>query len=486
MTSFELSRRETLPLPDDIVAPRYDICGVTPGIVHIGIGGFHRSHLARYTHDLMEADADTLHWGIVGSGLRETDLPLLDALKEQRGLYTLVERDGHGEQKSIIGSIARVIDASQSTDALLNAIAQPETRIVSITVSEAGYLLDTTTKKLDLSHPAIRYDIANPATPRTMPGVLVSAFGRRRTDGLSAFTALSCDNIQHNGHVLRDAVLRLAAQIDQSLAAWIEAHARFPCSMVDRITPIPTEAEIDGFRKKTGLTDRAPVFCEAFRQWVIEDDFSNGRPDWSRVGAQFVKDVTPYEAMKLRLLNASHLAIAGLGALSGYVTVEETIDDASIRRYMRRLMDEETGPLLAAVPGIDLTAYKATLIERFANPAIRDTVKRINTDAPINLILDPLRDAVSRGSQVELLSLGLAAWCLRICHEAAGGKKIPGVNASDELQQQAATDTDNPSGLLTVKSSFGELATNAAVKRAVDAWIWAIKQHGISATLKRI
>jgi mannitol 2-dehydrogenase len=486
MTSSGLSRRNALSLAHDIIAPRYDIRAVTPGIVHIGIGGFHRSHMARYMHDLMEADPRALRWGIVGAGLRESDRPLLNALKDQDGLYTLVERDAGGERKCVIGSIAGVIDASVSTKPLLDTIARADIRIASITVSEAGYLLDTTTKQLDLSNPAIQHDIARPDGPKTMPGVLVAAYRRRRDNGLPAFTALSCDNIQHNGRVLRAAVRMLARQTDKDLADWIAENARFPSSMVDRITPVPTRDEIGAFAAKMGLTDNAPVFCEAFRQWVIEDDFSDGRPDWSRAGAQFVGDVAPYEAMKLRLLNASHLAIAGLGALSGYVAVEETMNDSRIRRYMQRLMDEETGPLLAPVPGIDLALYKSTLVARFANPAIRDTVKRINTDAPINLLLDPLRDALSGGARIELLALGLAAWCLRVCGEAARGGTIAGVNAGDELQRRAAASAANPAALLTMTSMFGELGRSEVLVNSVNSWLQTIRQHGIGAALNHI
>jgi mannitol-1-phosphate/altronate dehydrogenase len=486
MTTFTLSRRTALTLPDGIGAPRYDICAVRPGIVHIGIGGFHRSHMARYTHDLMGAEFGALRWGIVGAGLRESDGPLLNALNDQDGLYTLVERDAHGDRKCVIGSVVGAIDASVSTQHLLEAIAQSEICIVSITVSEAGYLLDTTTKRLDLATPAVRHDIANPNTPKTMPGVLVAAFRHRRDNGLPPFTALSCDNIQHNGRVLRGAVRMLAAQTDESLAAWIAGNARFPNSMVDRITPIPTRGEIGAFAEKTGLADNAPVFCERFRQWVIEDDFANGRPDWSRVGAQFVSDVAPYEAMKLRLLNTSHLAIAGLGALAGCVTVEETMGDRRIRRYMQRLMDEETGLLLAPVPGIDLEQYKATLIERFANPAIRDTVKRINTDAPLNLLLDPLRDALAKDARSELLALGLAAWCLRVCGEAGAGETMIGANAGDELQRHAAACSDDPAKLLSITSKFGDLGRNEALVNSVNSWLGTIKQHGIDAALDRI
>ena len=479
---YELARREPMSVPEGIAAPRYDSRAVRPGIVHIGLGGFHRSHFARYTHDLMEAEPAALSWGIVGAGLRASDVPLLHALARQEGLYTLVERDASGERCAVIGSIVGVIDASERASELLAAIACPETRIVSITVSEAGYHLDAATKTLDLASNAIRRDVSHPRAPKTMPGVLVEAFRRRRDAKLPAFTALSCDNIQHNGNVLRAAVLALAGEVDSELATWIADNAAFPSSMVDRITPVPTRDEIARFSERTGLADQATVFSEAFRQWVIEDNFVCGRPDWSRVGAQFVSDVAPYEAMKLRLLNASHLAIAGLGALSGYETVEQTMRDAAIRHYMARLMDEETGPLLAPVPGVDLAEYKATLIARFQNPAIRDTVARINTDAPVNLLLDPLRDALAKGAPIALLSLGLAAWCLRTSQELSRGKTITGANANPDLQKFRAAE---PLALLSIESVFGDLGRNTHVIASMRSWLDQGDSQGIAAMLKR-
>lgn len=480
---FELARREPLALPESVAAPRYDLRAVRPGIVHIGLGGFHRSHFARYTHDLMEADPSALGWGIVGAGLRASDGPLLRALARQDGLYTLVERDASGERRTVIGSIVGVIDASRDASDLLAAIERGDTRIVSVTVSEAGYHLDAATKMLDLASQAIRRDIADPRSPTTMPGVLVESFRRRRDSGLPAFTALSCDNIQHNGRVLRDAVLALARQTDPALSSWIADHAAFPNSMVDRITPVPTSEAIEKFAAETRLADKATVFSEAFRQWVIEDAFASGRPDWSRVGAQFVGDVAPYEAMKLRLLNASHLAIAGLGALSGYETVEETMRDPAIRRYMARLMDEETGRLLPPVPGVDLADYKATLVARFANPAIRDTVRRINTDAPINLLLDPLRDALAANAPIDLLALGLTAWCLRTCNELAAGNEIAGANASAELQALDVSRARNPLAILSVESLFGNLGHNMRLAASVRSWLDQFAPRGASAVL---
>ncbi|HXC55058.1 MAG TPA: mannitol dehydrogenase family protein [Rhizomicrobium sp.] len=483
---MSLTRKTALSLPGDVAAPRYDVRAITPGIVHIGLGGFHRSHLARYVHDLMEIDPGALRWGIVGSGLRESDGPLLRALERQDGLFSLVERDAEGETRSMIGSIVRVIDASVSTSQLLEAIAQPRIRIVSITVSQAGYHLDPASKKLAFDTAAIRHDIANPRAPRTMPGVLVEALRQRRDVGLPAFTALSCDNIQQNGRVLRDAVVALAEQSDAGLASWIAAHARFPSSMVDRITPVPTRQQIDAFSAATGIADDAVVFSERFRQWVIEDDFASGRPDWSKVDAQFVSDVAPYEAMKLRLLNASHLAIAGLGALLGHETVEQTMRDDAVRRYMRRLMDEEIGPLLAPVPGIDLARYKAALIARFANPAIRDTVRRINSDAPINLLLEPLRDALAAQAPISLLALALAAWCQRVRDEVQRGETVAGANANPQLQQRAADGGGDPAALLAVAVLFGDLGRDTRLMAALHGWLVAFKAGGVRSALRQL
>lgn len=480
-------RRADLHLPARYAAPRYQLGAVTPGIVHIGLGGFHRAHLARYTHDLMELDPAALGWGIVGSGLRLNDSALLAALSRQDGLYTLVERDAARETRSVIGSIINIIDASASSDALLAAIARPATRIVSITVSEAGYQLDGPTKTLDLNAPAIRADLAQPLAPRSVPGILVEAYRLRRDAGTRAFTALSCDNIQHNGKVLRGVVLALAQASNPSLATWIAQEARFPSSMVDRITPVPTSAEIAELAAQSGVDDAAALFTETFRQWVIEDDFAEGRPDWDRVGAQFVADVTPYETMKLRLLNTSHLAIAGLGTLSGYESVAETIGDPLIRRFMERLMDAETGPTVPSVPGIDLPRYKVTLVERFANPAIRDTLRRINTDAPVNLLLDPLRDRLAAGRPIGLLALGLAAWCRRVRDDVGQVGQIGSTGTtSATFEVLSGSGGDDRAAVLSIASSFRHIEADGQLLAAVECWLRSFDEHGIQGTLKRV
>ena len=419
-----LSRAHFPVLPAGFEQPLYDIRNVSAGIVHIGLGGFHRAHMARYTHDLMGLDEEAFGWGIVGAGLRVPDKGLLDVLAAQDGLYSLIEREGSQEHRAIIGSIVATIDASASSLELLSMIDAPTIRIVSITVTENGYNLDPATKAMNFGSPDIIADLANPRHPRTVCGILVEAYRRRREAGVHGFTSLCCDNVQHNGNVLKTAVLALASRQDPDLAAWIEANASFPNTMVDRITPVPTCEDIEALYNETGLNDRASLRTEIFRQWVIEDHFVAGRPAWETVGVQFVEDVTPYEMMKLRLLNASHLAIAALGQLCGHVSIGETIEDPLIRRYMVSLMDWETGPTLEPVPGVDLNEYKKSLLRRFANPAIRDTTQRVNTDAPVNYLLEPIRDRLQQNRTIDLLALGLAAWCRRVTGVGEQGEPI--------------------------------------------------------------
>jgi len=470
----------------DAAALPYDRARATPGIVHIGLGGFHRAHMARYAHDLMAIDPDGLGWGIVGAGLREADRPLLDALARQDGLYTLTERDAGGETLTVIGSILRVIDASASTAALLDAIADPAIRIVSLTVTEHGYCLDRATRRLDMHHDAIAHDLMRPHDPKSAIGVIVEALQRRRTSGLPAFTALSCDNIRHNGDVLAGAALALARARDPALAAWIAREARFPNAMVDRITPVPRPTDAAALRSRTGIEDAAPLMAETFRQWVIEDRFAGGRPAWEEVGAQCVADVAPYETMKLRLLNASHLAVAGLGQLAGFTGIAEAIGHPLIRRHMEALMERETGPTLDAVPGVDLPAYRRSLVERFANPAIPDTVERVNADAPLNYLLDPVRERLAAGAGLPLLALALAAWLRRARGENEAGGPVPVHHPlAGEMRARAITGGPDPAPLLAMKALFGDLGADARLHAAVAPWLASLYEVGAIATLDR-
>jgi mannitol 2-dehydrogenase len=463
MPPIPLSRDALPRLPAPIARPSYDLAAVRPGIVHLGLGGFHRAHVARLTHDLMTRRPEAAPWGIVGVGLRPEDRALHAALAAQDRLYSLVERDGRSEDVTVIGALAGLVGAWDGAAGVLDAIDGPEVRIVSLTVTGAGYGLNLATRTLDPTDPAIAHDLAAPDAPLSAIGVVVEALRRRMLAGRTPFTALSCDNLQGNGQVLRGAVLDFAARRDPKLADWIAGCGRFPSSMVDRITPATTAADIAGLAARHGVADRAPVFCERFIQWVVEDDFADGRPAWEAVGVRFVRDVAPYERMKLRLLNASHLAAAGLGRLCGYEYIHEALADAGIRRFVRALMDRETGPTLAPVPGVDLAAYKTTLIERFANPAIRDTVERVNTDAPLSYLLDPIRDRLAAGAGVDLLGLALAAWMRRV-----GG-----------------TDGGDPAALFTVRTLFGDLGDDPRLVAPTGKWLASLDAAGAAATLAR-
>lgn len=484
MQPIPLSRANLAQLDKRVHVPRFDPASVTAGIVHLGLGGFHRAHMARYTHELMERRADALRWGIAGAGLMPSDRRMAESLLPQDRLYTLVERDAAGEVVSIVGSLADVVFAGEDSRPLLGIIDRPEIRIVSLTVTEHGYCLDRATKRLDPAHPLIRQDLAMPERPRSAIGIITEALRRRRAAGQPAFTTLSCDNIQHNGSVLRDAVLDLAKLRDPALAAWIAENVSFPSTMVDRITPVTAASDIAALADRYGIMDRWPVFCETFTQWVIEDRFPQGRPTWEEVGAHFVDDVAPYEIMKLRLLNGSHLAVAALGRLAGYVTIDEAMAEPLMTRYMAALMDRETGPTVPDVPGIDLADYKGTLIARFANPAIKDTVERVNTDAPLNVLLDPIRDRLRTGGSVDLLALGLAAWLRRVRGEDEHGQAITIHHPlAEKLQERAIEGGADPRPLLGIRALFGDTGQDPRLVAAVGRWLTMLYAKGSRQTL---
>jgi len=486
LPAIELNRQTLSALPSSVRVPAYDVSRVTPGIVHIGLGGFHRAHMARYMHELMERRADALGWGIVGAGVLPADRAMRDALTPQQGLYTLVERSGTAETAAIIGSVTRVIFAGESSAELLQVLDDPAIRVVSLTVSEAGYCLDRTTRLLDLGHEAIRHDLAEPRNPTSAIGIIVEACRRRREAGLPGFTALSCDNIQHNGKVLRKAVQTLAGARDPALLAWIDAEVSFPGTMVDRITPVTQPDQIAALRDRYGIIDRWPVFSETFSQWVIEDDFVCGRPAWEEVGALFVADAAPYEFMKLRLLNASHLAAAGLGRLSGYTYVHESMADPLISAYMAALMDREVEPTLLPVPGVDLAAYKRSLIERFSNPAVQDTVARINAAGSVNLLLDPIRDRLKVNGRLSLLALALASWCRRVRGEDEQGHPIEVRHPlAALLRDRAIAGGPDPRPLLSVRELFGETGEDPRLIEAVGQWLESLYSRGVKETLRR-
>ena len=484
MNPIPLNRGALTTLPPSVQGPRFDPAAVTPGIVHLGLGGFARAHLARYTHNLMDHRSDMLPFGIIGAGLMPGDRKMHDSLAPQDNLYTLVERSGTDETATIIGSLAGIAFAGDGSAALLDAMDHPGIRIVSLTVTENGYCLNRATKRLDPEHPLIKRDLATPAQPASAIGIITEGLRRRRDAGAPPFTPMTCDNIQHNGDVLRGAVLALARLRDPALEDWIKATVPFPNTMVDRITPVTAPSDVETLATRHGIRDQWPVFSETYTQWVIEDRFAGGRPAWEDVGAQFVPDVAPYEFMKLRLLNGSHLAVAGLGRLIGYVTMDEAMADPLMTRYMVALMDRETGPTLPDVPGVDIADYKATLIRRFANTAIKDTVERINTDAPMNVLLDPLRDRLRTGAPLDLLALALAAWLRRVRGEDESGQPIDVRHPMAALlRERAIAGGPDPAPLLSITELFGEAGTDPRLVQPVGRWLAMLYSRGSRATL---
>lgn len=403
-----LSNSTLNDLPSGILRPRYDRSGITTGIVHLGVGAFHRAHQAVYTDDVLAHDPQ---WGIVAASLRSPDT--YDALKPQDGLYMLSVRSKDEEALRVIGSIRQVIVAPQAVEALLHAMSDPRTRIVSLTVTEKGYCHDPATGALNEAHPDIVHDLANPHLPRSAPGFIIEALRRRRIAGVKPFTVMSCDNLPSNGRTVKRVLTRFAELAAPDLGRFVEDEVSCPSTMVDRIVPATSDQDRERISAALGLRDAWPVVTEPFTQWVIEDRFTQGRPAWEEAGAEFVADVEPYEHMKLRLLNGSHSTLAYLGYLAGYETVAQTMADPAFIRLIVGLMDEEVTPTLHMPPGADLTSYKRALIERFKNPALKHRTWQIAMDGSQKLpqrLLGTVRDRLRENAPIRRLALGVAAW----------------------------------------------------------------------------
>jgi len=396
-------------LPPSVARPGYDRRGLETGIVHLGLGAFHRAHQAVFTDDALRRSPGP--WGICGVSLRAPDTR--DALGPQDGLYTLGVRHPDGLRLRVVGAVTHVLVAPEDPAAVLDRLCRPSTRIVTATVTEKGYCHRPADGTLDEGHPDIRHDLAAPDRPRTLPGFLVEALARRRRDGLAPFTVLSCDNLSGNGRVTAAVLSRFAALRDPGLARWVEDRVACPDSMVDRIVPATTDADRLAVAGALGLRDAWPVMAEPFSQWVMQDRFPTGRPAWEREGAEMVADVRPHELMKLRMLNGSHSCIAYLGFLAGHATVADAMADPVFARFVDRLMAEEVAPTLDARPGMDPGAYRAALLARFANPALRHQTSQIAMDGTQKLpprLLDTIRHRLYRGAPFDRLALGVAAW----------------------------------------------------------------------------
>jgi mannitol 2-dehydrogenase len=460
--TIELNQANLSSLPKSVATPSYDRSKVTSGIVHIGVGGFHRSHEAFYTDEYMQNSGD-LSWGICGVGLREGDRKMQTILKEQDYLYTLIVKHPDGQvENRVIGCLTDFILSCDAPQKVVDKMASNETKIVSLTITEGGYNFNPVTDEFDFTHPDVVHDLANPGSPRLVFGYLAAALKLRKEAGKKPFTVQSCDNIQHNGNMTRKMLLAYVGQFDKDLAAWIESEVQFPNAMVDRITPATTPADMAYLSDEVGVKDNWPVVCEPFIQWIIEDKFSDTRPLWEQVGAQFVADVTPYEKMKIRLLNAGHSVLGLLGSIEVQETIDGAVKEPLFARYLRTFMDAEVTPVLDPVDGIDLTEYKDVLFERFANPNIKDNLSRIcleSSSKVATFLLPTLLHNLQNDGHIKCATLVVAAWCYYSDKQVNQNGDALDINdvMSAELHQVAQKTASDPLAFLQLDSIFADV-----------------------------
>jgi mannitol 2-dehydrogenase len=487
MAAVRLAQARLPQIGRSVQIPVYDRGRLAQSIFHIGVGGFFRAHQAVYLDDLLQQPGSE-EWGYCGIGLLPHDAVMRDALRAQDGLYTVLECSPAGETARVIGSMAGYLYAPEAPETVLERLASPECRIVSLTITEGGYYLDEGSGEFDAGHPDILRDLARPQAPRCSFGYLLEALDRRRRRGIAPFTVLSCDNLQHNGDLARRMLLAFAERRDPALARWVSRNGAFPNSMVDRIVPATNDAHHAEVRERFGIDDAWPVATEPFRQWVIEDCFPGGRPAWERVGAQMTATVEPYEKMKMRLLNGSHQALAYVGMLLGYETVHQAIGDPHILRLVHTLMDQEVTPLLATPQGIDLEDYKRTLLERFANPAIGDRLLRIGSEGSARMpkfILPSLREQLERGGPIDCLAFTVAAWFRFLGWEEREAKGLFVLDPlAAELTSAALGGAGDPRPLLALRTVFGrELATHTRFVECLQSMLQSLCEAGTRDTL---
>ncbi|PNF10149.1 fructuronate reductase [Enterobacter cancerogenus] len=445
-------------LPSHVQQPHYDRQSLRSRIVHFGFGAFHRAHQALLTDRVLNAKGGD--WGICEISLFSGDV-LMSQLRAQDHLFTVLEKGPDGNQPIIVGAVHECLNAKlDSLAAIIEKFCEPQVAVVSLTITEKGYCLDPATGRLDTQNARIVHDLENPSEPHSAPGILVEALHRRRERGLQPFTVLSCDNIPDNGHVVKNAVLGMAQKRSPELAAWIDAHVSFPGTMVDRIVPAATEASLAEITQALGVDDPCAISCEPFIQWVVEDNFVAGRPEWEVAGVQMVEDVLPWEQMKLRMLNGSHSFLAYLGYLAGYAHINECMEDEHFREAARRLMLDEQAPTLR-ITDVDLTAYADSLIDRFANPALQHRTWQIAMDGSQKLpqrMLDGIRVHLERLTAWPLLALGVAGWMRYVSGTDDQGNAI---DVRDPLSEKirgivsTSSEADRVTALLGLSEIFG-------------------------------
>jgi mannitol 2-dehydrogenase len=485
-----LHTRSLSSVAERVPTPGYDRSDLTVGVVHFGVGGFHRAHQAMY-HDRLMNQGEGLDWSICGVGVMPFDRRMRDVLNAQDGLYTLVLKHSDGTyEPRVIGAITEYLYAPDDPEVVVEKMAAESTRIVSLTVTEGGYNVHAVTGEFDAASPDVAHDLEPGATPRTTFALITEALKRRRERGVGPFTVMSCDNLQGNGDLARRAFTAFARLRDPELGDWVEREVRFPNSMVDRITPVTTDADRAEVRERFDIDDQWPVVCEPYTQWVLEDSFSAGRPPYEAAGVQVVEDVAPYELMKLRLLNASHQALCYFAYLAGFRLVHEAAQDPLFSTFLLEYMDEEGTPTLAPVPGVDLDAYKHTLIERFSNPEVRDTIARLcaeSSDRIPKWLLPVIREQLRTGGEMKRSAAVVASWARYAEGVDEQGQPIDVVDRlKDILVPLARRQREDPDAFIANRDVFGNLVDD---ERFVNAYRWALRslhERGARATLRAL
>ena len=465
--------------------PAYERASLKAGIVHFGVGNFHRAHQAIYLDDLFNAGSDH-NWAIIGAGVLPSDAAIREKIAAQDFLTTVVEQDNNKTAARVTAPMIDILPVGES-DVIIAKLADPEIRIVSMTITEGGYFIDAS-GKFNPTHPAIAADGQNPSAPKTVFGLIVAGLKARKDKGIAPFTVMSCDNIPHNGVVTTNAVVGTAKLSDPAFADWIKANVSFPNGMVDRITPATSQREVDFLKENFGIEDNWPVYCEEFKQWVLEDKFPMGRPALEKVGVTFVPDVTPYEHMKIRILNGGHAAIAYPAALMDIHFVHESMENDLIRAFLAKLENEEIIPIVPPVPDTSLADYFKLIERRFLNPKIADTIPRLAQDGSNRqpkFILPSTLDNLNQGRDVVGLALVSALWCRYFFGKSDSGKDIVFNDASaDRLHEAAVKAKDDPAAFLVFDDIFGEVAKSELFRKRFAHALKTLWEKGTKETLQ--
>jgi len=483
----KLSRANLSEIVAKAAVPAYDRASLTAGILHFGIGNFHRAHQAVYLDDLFNEGSDQ-DWAIVGAGVLPSDKALKAKLQAQDYLTTVVEQEAEKSAARVTGAMIDYVEPGDVA-AIVTRLADPSIRIVSLTITEGGYYIDPASGRFDPDHPDMRHDAENPDAPKTVFGLILAGLKARRAAGTAPFTVMSCDNIPGNGHVTENAVAGLAERIDPKLADWVRAEVAFPNGMVDRITPATGKREIDIAANEFGIEDAWPVFCEDFKQWVLEDSFPAGRPALEKVGVTFVEDVAPYELMKIRILNGGHATIAYPAALMDIHFVHEAMENDLVRGFLQKVEREEIIPCVPPVPDTDLADYYKLIERRFSNPKIGDTVARLALDGSNRqpkFILPSTADRLKDGRSIDGLALVSALWCRYCAGTSDSGREIPPNDASHvRLKDAALKAKDDPDAFLALGDIFGTVGQSPVFRKAFATHLAALWQDGTAKTLRR-